>query len=97
MGFGLGGAGGVENCMLARAVSAFWKGGWATCWGWSEVAVFGAARVFASMLGSCVGAGADGAGWSLVRAGLVWVAEAVAVTAVGSRVCRVDGGNFANA
>jgi hypothetical protein len=49
------------------------------------------------VLGPCVSAGADGAGWSFVGACLVGVSEAVAVAAVGSGVGGVDWGDFANA
>jgi hypothetical protein len=57
------------------------------------VATFGAAEVLAAMLGSSVGAGADRAGGSFVSACLVWVAEAVAISAVGGGVGGVDRGH----
>jgi hypothetical protein len=61
------------------------------------VATFGAAEIFAAVLGPSVGARADGAGRGFVGACLVWVSESVAVAAVGGGIRGVDRGDLSDA
>jgi hypothetical protein len=94
--FDFGWAGGVEGNVVAFAVSAFRGGSWAAGWSGSEVALFGAAQVFASVLSAGVDSSADGACGGLVWACLVGMSKAVAVSTVGGSVSGVDGGDFAD-
>jgi hypothetical protein len=48
------------------------------------------------MLGPCVGTGADGAGGCFFGACLMWMAEAVTVSAMSGGVGGVNGGNSAD-
>jgi hypothetical protein len=89
-------AGGVEGDVGAFAVSAFGGGSWAAGWGGPKVALLGATWVFASVLCSGVDPSANWACGGLIRACLVWVSEAVAVSTVGGGVGGVDGGDFAD-
>jgi hypothetical protein len=61
------------------------------------VAIFGAAKVFAAVLGPSVRARADGAGRGFVGASLVGVSESVAVAAVSGGVRGVDRGDISDA
>ena len=82
--------------MGAEAIPALRRGGGAAGWGRAKVTFFRASWILASVLCSCMGAGADGAGRGFVRAGLVWVAEGVAIAAVCSGVGGVDGCDLAD-
>jgi len=83
--------------MGAEAIPALRRGGGAAGWGRAKLTFFRAAWVLAAVLSPGVHARTDGAGWGLIGAGLVWVSEAVTVTAVCGRVGGVDGCDFAGA